>query len=483
MSSFGHRLAALSIGLTMSVAAGPTHAETSAQPNAAIERGKYLAVAADCAACHTAPNRLPFAGGLPIEIPLGTIYSTNITPSADLGIGRYTEEQFSRALRRGIRGDGAHLYPAMPYTSYAKFTDDDTHALYLYFTRAVAPVEARAPETELPFPMNIRLSMLAWNILFLDRQVFTPDPKQSSQWNRGAYLVEGPAHCSTCHTPRGFLMQEETSHALSGAQVGPWYAPNITSDPASGIGSWSKEDLAAYLRSGHLRGKAQAAGSMGEAVEHSFQHLSADDIDAIARYIKSVPAITDSAISPSRFTLGKMFSELAVLRGQDGVKSDDSSPTGAALFLGNCVSCHAAEGQGSKDGYYPSLFHNSATGAKNPTNLIATILYGVDRSVSGRQAFMPGFGGRPTDANQLSDHNIAMLANYVLAHYGSGDATVSEQEVNEIRRGGPSSSLLLLTRAGIGAAVIIVLGAAFIIYGSKRKPRFSRGQPGSSSGS
>ena len=169
--------------------------------DATIERGKYLAVAADCAACHTAPNHLPFAGGLPIDTPLGTIYSTNITPSAEFGIGRYTEEQFARALRRGIRGDRAHLYPAMPYTSYAKFTDEDTHALYLYFKLAVAPVDARGPTTELPFPMNIRLSMLGWNWLFLDGHVFTPDPKQSAQWNRGAYLVVGATHCSTCIAP------------------------------------------------------------------------------------------------------------------------------------------------------------------------------------------------------------------------------------------------------------------------------------------
>jgi mono/diheme cytochrome c family protein len=473
MKSFGHRLTTPLICLAISVVAGAARAAEPAQPDATIERGKYLAIAADCGACHTAPNGKPFAGGLPIDTALGTIYSTNITPSADFGIGRYTEEEFSRALRRGIRGDGAHLYPAMPYTSYAKFTDEDTHALYLYFKQAVAPVDARAPETELPFPMNIRLSMLAWNLLFLDSQVFTPDPKQSAQWNRGAYLVEGAAHCGTCHTPRGFLMQEETSRALSGAQVGPWYAPNITSDPASGIGSWSKEELAAYLRNGHLRGKAQAAGSMGEAVEHSFQHLAADDIDAVATYVKSVPADSDSAAGGSRFTAGKMSSELAVLRGRDGIKSDnDAASTGAELFLGNCVSCHAAEAQGSKDGYYPSLFHNSATGAKNPTNLIAAILYGVNRTVSGKQAFMPGFGGRPTDANQLSDRNIAVLATYVLAHYGSGATTVTEREVNEIRRGGPSSSLLLLARGGLAAAAaVVILAAAFRFFRRERKPR------------
>jgi mono/diheme cytochrome c family protein len=472
MSSFGRHFSALLISVAISIAASAARAAVPAQADAAIERGKYLAIAADCGACHTAPQGKPFAGGLPIGTPLGTIYSTNITPSADFGVGRYTEEQFSRALRRGIRGDGAHLYPAMPYTSYAKFTDEDTHALYLYFMRAVEPVGAHAPVTELPFPMNIRLSMMVWNLLFLDSHVFAPDPKQSAQWNRGAYLVEGAAHCSTCHTPRGFLMQEESSRALTGAQVGPWYAPNITSDPVSGIGSWSKDELAAYLRSGHLRGKAQAAGSMGEAVARSFQSLSADDIDAIATYVKSVPPVRDPAAGGSRFTAGKMFSELGVLRGRDGIKSDnDAAPTGAVLFQGNCASCHAAEGQGSRDGYYPSLFHNSATGARNATNLIAAILYGVDRTISGRQAFMPGFGGRPTDANQLTDRDIAVLGSYVLTHYGAGDTTVTEQEVNEIRRGGPASSLLLLARGGLAAAaVVVILAAGFLVFRRARKP-------------
>jgi mono/diheme cytochrome c family protein len=473
MTTFGHRIRALLICFATSIVADAARAaEAPGRTDPAVERGKYLAVAADCAACHTAPDGKPFAGGLPIDTPLGTIYSTNITPSAEFGIGRYTEAQFSQALRRGIRGDGAHLYPAMPYTSYAKFTDEDTHALFAYFSHAVAAVDTRAPETALPFPMNIRLSMLGWNWLFLDGQVFTSDPKQSAPWNRGAYLVVGATHCSTCHTPRGFLMQEEASRALSGAPVGLWYAPNVTSDPASGIGSWSKEELVAFLHDGHLRGKAQAAGSMGEAVEHSFQHLTADDLDAIASYVKTVRPIHDDATGGSRFGAGSMFSNLGELRGRDGVKSDiDGSASGAALFQGNCASCHSAEGQGSKDGYYPSLFHNSATGAKNTTNLIAAMLYGVDRTVAGKQAFMPGFGGHPTDANPLSDRDIAVLGTYVLAHYGPDDATVSEQQVGEIRHGGPTSSLLLLARGGLGAAgLVVILGLAFLAFRRPRKP-------------
>jgi mono/diheme cytochrome c family protein len=473
MGNSSHRLGSLLVFFAGAMAASICHAaDPPDQTAAAINRGEYLATAADCGACHTAPGSKPFAGGLPIDTPLGTIYSTNITPSADFGIGRYTEEEFSRALRRGIRRDGANLYPAMPYTSYARFTEDDAHALYVYFTQAVKPVEQLAPPTQLPFPMNIRASMMAWNLLFLDKATFVPDPHQSAEWNRGAYLVQGAAHCSTCHTPRGFLMQEKTSRALSGAQVGPWYAPNITSDPMSGIGRWTKEELAAYLRTGHLSGKAQAAGSMGEAVEDSFQHLAAADLDAIATYIKSVAAVHGPADDASRFTAGKMFSELGALRGRDGIRSDtDADPSGAALFQGNCGSCHSAEGQGSKDGYYPSLFANSATGARNATNLVATILYGVDRTTSGRQAFMPGFGGHATDANPLSDRDIVVLGNYVLAHYGSADTAVTEQQVAEERRGGPSSPLLALARGGIAAAAIVVfLGVAFLIFRRRKRP-------------
>ena len=474
MGNSSHRLGAPLVFFAATVAAGICQAaDPPNQTAAAVKRGEYLATAADCGACHTAPGGKPFAGGLPISTPLGTIYSTNITPSADFGIGRYTEDEFSQALRRGVRRDGANLYPAMPYTSYAKFTDEDAHALYLYFTQAVKPVERHAPPTALPFPMNIRLSMIGWNLLFRDTTALVPDPQQSVEWNRGAYLVQGAAHCSTCHTPRGFLMQEQTSRALSGAQVGPWYAPNITSDPVSGIGRWSKEDLVAYLRTGHLSGKAQAAGSMGEAVEHSFQHLVAADIDAIAIYVKSVPAAHDPADNSSRFAAGKRFSELAASRGREAVRSDsESDPTGAELFQGNCTSCHQAEGQGSKDGYYPSLFSNSATGARNATNLIATILYGVNRTTSAGQAFMPGFGGHVTDANPLSDRNIVALGNYVLTRYGAADTTITEQQVAEERGGGPSSPLLALIRGAMAAAAAVVfLGIALLIF--RRRKRYA----------
>lgn len=434
-----------------------------------IARGSYLATASDCIACHSAPKGKPFAGGLAISTPLGTIYSTNITPSKDAGIGQYTEEEFSRALRAGIRRDGANLYPAMPYTSYAKFTDVDIHALYAYFMHDVAPVDEHGPVTQLPFPMNIRLSMKAWNFLFLDQHQFVSDPSRSAEWNRGAYLAQGAAHCSTCHTPRGFLMQENSGSELGGADVGSWHAPNITSDLLSGIGSWSQAETAEYLRTGRIAGKAQAAGSMAEAIEHSFQHLTMDDLNALATYVRSVPPVRDPNDKVSRFENGKKLPTLGTLRGTDGITNDmQAQLSGAALFQGSCASCHSAKAEGSSDGYYPSIFHNSTTGASNPSNLIATILYGVDRTTPQGQAFMPGFGGKASDANQLSDSDIALLGNYVLQQFGRGDITITTQQVTQVRNGGAPSNLIILARAGILIVLIVMLVALAYLFRKRR---------------
>jgi fructose 5-dehydrogenase cytochrome subunit len=459
------------IGVAGSIWAVALHADTGESPEL-IKRGEYLAKAADCGACHTAPRGKPFAGGLAIVSPVGTIYSSNITPSVGFGIGRYTEEQFARAVRRGIRADGANLYPAMPYTSYSIFTDDDVHALYRYFLQAVAPVDAPATRTDLPFPMNIRASMMGWNLLFLNDKPFQADAQQSADWNRGKYLVQGAAHCSACHTPRGFLMQERAGQAFAGGQVGSWYAPNITSDANSGIGGWSQDELIQYLRNGDARGKAQAAGNMGEAVEHSFQYLSDGDLNAIATFVRTVPAIHDAADQSSRFDFGKASSEVGVLRGKYGVQSDNGDPTGAELFQGNCASCHAPLGQGSKDGYYPSLFSNSALGSRNPNNLIAAILNGVNRTTFKGQAYMPGFAGGPHDLAPLTDQEIVLLGNYLLQHYGRPGIAVTAQQVAEVRRGGPSSSLVTLARIGIAlAAIVLILIVVFAVL------RLLRGRP------
>lgn len=440
------------------IALSATH-PAKADPLGNPQRGQYLAVASDCVACHTAPHGQPFAGGLAMHTPLGVMYSTNITPSLSAGIGLYSLEDFDKAVRRGVRKDGANLYPAMPYTAYSYLTDQDIADLYAYFQKEVAPVDKKGPVTALPFPMNIRFSMSFWNMLFLNGKPYQADATKSAEWNRGAYLVQGATHCGTCHTHRGFLMQEDLKHPLSGASLGTWYAPNITPDTVSGIGSWSDQDLTEYLRTGRLSGKAQAGGGMGEAVEHSFSRMSSGDLNAISVYLRSLKPVSDpNDHTSSRFQQGHDVSPAVELRGATPIMDhNDSTASGAALFMGNCASCHGASAQGSKDGYYPSLWHNSVTGASRGDNLISTILYGVSRSVEGRQAFMPGFGGKSGDAVQLDDSQIARLSNFVFKTYGRPDVQVTPQDVALIRTGGPASPLLLLSRVGMAAGAILVL--------------------------
>jgi len=454
----------------LAVVACPASAQTVVADDPLVASGDYLAKAGDCAACHTVPGGPAFAGGLAIQSPVGTIYASNITPSKTAGIGRYTRDQFAAALRQGIRPDGSNLYPAMPYTAYALFSDQDIDALYAYFLKDVRPVDVAPPTTRLPFPMNIRLAMAAWNLVFFRHQRFEPAPAQSPAWNRGRYLVEGAAHCSTCHTPRGFLMQERTDLAFAGGQVGAWYAPNITSDATNGIGSWSKPVLIGYLRDGVAPGRARAAGTMAEAVEHSFQYLTDGDLDAIATYIATVPPAGAKAAS-DRFVKGEAGSKLVSMRGLASAATDEAT-RGAVLFQGNCASCHGVRGQGGKDGYFPGLFHNSTTGAVN-SNLVATILNGVDRTTAKGQAFMPGFGGRPTDSNQLSDHDIALIATYVRAEYGASGAAVTDQDVATVRQGGPSSPLVLIARLGLalGAAGALILIFVLLAWRRRLKSR------------
>jgi mono/diheme cytochrome c family protein len=436
----------------------------AAAPDPLVAQGEYLAKAGDCTACHTAPGGKAFAGGLAIASPVGVIYASNITPSKTAGIGLYTRDQFAAALRKGVRRDGANLYPAMPYTAYAMFSDQDIDALYAYFLRGVRPVDVAPPVTRLPFPMNIRLSMKAWNLIFFRKRSFKPDPTQSAAWNRGRYLAQGAAHCSTCHTPRGFLMEERSGLAFAGGQVGAWYAPNITSDKTRGVGSWSKPMLIGYLRDGVAPG-ARAAGTMGEAVEHSFQYLTPSDLDAIATYVETVPP-AGKAEASDRFTRGQPGSKLASIRGLASAQTDDSV-RGAMLFQGNCASCHAALGQGGKDGYFPSLFHNSTTGATN-SNLVATILNGVNRTTAKGQAFMPGFGGRPIDATQLSNHEIALIGTSVRSQYGGGPA-VTDKDVAIVRQGGPSSPLILIARLGLGLGSVAAAILIFVFVKNRRR--------------
>lgn len=434
-----------------------------------VKRGEYLAIAGDCLACHsnTKQGGLPYAGGYAVASPIGKIYATNITPSKQYGIGNYSLEQFSNAVRLGIRADGSHLYPAMPYTAYAKINDDDIKAMYAYFMHGVQPVDTAATaQTQLGFPTNIRRSMAVWNGLYFDHTPFTPQTDKSSVWNRGAYLVQGLAHCSTCHTPRNALMAEDTDQMLAGAALGAWYAPNITSDKVAGIGKWSAEELYAYLKTGHAQGKAQAAGPMAEAVENSFQHMSDGDIKAMVAYLQDVPATNNTSTGKARHEQGQAFNVDLQLRGADAQTSVDSVATGAALFSGYCASCHQANGSGSADQAYPSLYHNTVTGADRPNNLIATILFGVERTVAGKEVRMPHFG-KGSYVGELSDDEVAKIANFVFEKYGNPQLAVSAQDVALMRVGGEKPLLAKLQPFALPA--LVALAMLLLLYVTRRR--------------
>ncbi|RJG04163.1 cytochrome c [Noviherbaspirillum sedimenti] len=428
-----------------------------------IKRGEYLARAGDCVACHTVPGGKPMAGGLPLPTPIGDIISTNITPSKTHGIGNYTLEQFTNAVRKGIGPDGRHFYPAMPYTAYAIVTDEDAQALYAYFMQGVTPVDAApARKTELPFPFNIRQSMAMWNLLFLDSKPFLADPGKSEEWNRGAYLARGLAHCGTCHTPRNMFMAEDLSRELGGGDIGPWHAPNITADVNSGIGGWSEQELMDYMRLGRIAGKGQASGPMAEAIDHSLQHLTLEDLRAMAVYLKGVPALRDPGDTRPAHAWGAAADDLNSIRGTAWPK-DPNRLTGAQLYDAHCATCHQARGQGSFDGGLPPLFHNTALGRSNSNNLVMVMLEGIQRHGASTEILMPGF------KNTLSDQQIATLASYLTQRYGNPKAQVSAEQVKNLRGGGAPSHLLLLARVGIAVGVVMLIGLfAMLVRRRKR---------------
>lgn len=402
-----------------------------------IKRGEYLAIAGDCGACHTEEGKAPFSGGHAIISPLGTIFSTNITPSKQAGIGNYSEAQFAAALRKGIRGDGSQLYPAMPYTAYARLTDDDVSALYAYFMHGVQPVDVKPEETALPFPFNLRFSMAAWNLLFADSKVYQPDTSQTEEWNRGAYLVQGLTHCSTCHTPRNFLMAEQQGKSLQGASLGTWYAPDITAAALHDKPHWTRQMLANYLATGRAANGATAGGPMLEAVNKSFSRITPEDLQAIATYL--LPA-------------GTIAAGPAVARGLTPVAGDDLPQTlerlsdGERLYRSNCASCHNLSGQGLNG--LPALQNHPVLNKPTADNVAMAVLQGVwPENGQG----MPGF------ANSLNNTQIAAVSNYVMHDIGHSQVQISAERVKALRAGGDTSPLMLLVRTGMAAAGILLV--------------------------
>ncbi len=442
------KIAGVVSGLLLSVSA-------LAQPSdsqSLIAKGQYLAVAGDCGACHTSPGGKAFAGGLAIKTPIGEIFSTNITPSKTAGIGNYTLEEFDNAVRKGVRKDGGNLYPAMPYTSYSRISDDDMKALYAYFMQGVQPVDVKGPETALPFPFNIRLSMAGWNLIFARGKPFTADSTQSPEWNRGAYLAEGLAHCSTCHTPRNALMAEESGNSLAGASLGTWFAPNITSDPHAGIGRWTQQDLVAYLATGRAENGSQAGGPMLEAIDKSFSKLSPEDLKAIATYIQSVPARSINATSEKLTAAAPEISDISIING--------TAPEGAQLYAAHCSTCHQASGEGGNG--LPALYNNAALRRPVADNAVMAVLEGLAPS---KGQVMPAFG------DKLNDQQAAALVNYLFTTYGDPKVQTTPERVKTLRQGGEPSPLLAIAKGGMIAVVLLVLIIVWLVGRARKKRR------------
>jgi mono/diheme cytochrome c family protein len=392
-----------------------------------VKRGEYLARAGDCIACHTSDSGRPFAGGVAIGTPFGTIYTPNITPDPDTGIGQWSDADFLRAMHEGIGKAGERLYPAFPYPSYTKATDRDVLAIRAYLN-TVAPIHFTPPANELTFPFNQRWLMFFWNLFNFDEGRFVPDPKQSAEWNRGAYLVDGLAHCGECHTPRNFMQGLKSHERFSGAVQAGWHAFNITPDKVSGIGNWSAAEVAAYLATGVAQGRANAAGPMAQVVEDSTQYLSGEDLRSIAVYLRALPPVRGGLSSDqaqARETHGAPASDVTVLRGVE-IKGVN----GAQLFIANCATCHRWTGEGvgaSAPGAYPPLIHNSVAGAADPANLVMVILHGVSRKTQQAEVLMPSF------ASQLTDDQIAAIGNYVTKQFGNPHSSVTAAQVAQLR--------------------------------------------------
>lgn len=400
-------------------------AQADADHAALVERGAYVARAADCVACHTSDKDKPYAGGVAFNTPFGKLYSTNITQDQTDGIGRFTDTEIVGAIRNGISREGRRLYPAMPYTSYTGMSDADVTALVAYL-RTLAPIQQAPPANTMGFPFNQRWAMAFWNVLNFHAGRQENDPARGAAWNRGAYLVQTMEHCQECHTPRNFI-QGLSSPALSGGDLGLWDAYNITSSVNSGIGGWSDADIASYLKTGVAHGKAtaNAGGPMAEVVENSTSKLDDADIHAMVTYLRTVPAAENAGNARPRFAGGKAYADIDHVRAL-GRSYDASSDKldGALLFNANCATCHTYTGKGT--GEYPRLIGNTVLGDNDTRNVTAVILHGLHRTVGGHAVFMPGF-------NDLSDAQVATLGNFLFQQFGNPQTTLTANDVYKAR--------------------------------------------------
>jgi mono/diheme cytochrome c family protein len=422
---------ALLIGALLCGAHAASAAPASDAGQSLVEQGRYLVTAGDCISCHTRPNGEPFAGGRSLNTPFGVIYSANITPDRNTGIGAWSELDLARAMRDGIAADGTHLYPAFPYTAYTKVSDRDVHAIYAYL-RSLKPVNYTPPKNKMPFPFSVRALMSGWNLMFFEPGRYVQNAAQSAEWNRGAYLTQGLGHCGACHTPHNALGGERNSAALTGGEyldeiadevvdnkvtpmdeptVRLWASANLT-PASSGLGAWPLDAIVAYLKTGHSA-RAAAFGPMSEVIGNSTSHLSDNDLHAIAVYLKSLSAAVQSA--PDK-------------------PSADARKAGEIVYTTRCADCHlptglgvprAADADASKTA--PPLAGNAALQAPNPATLINVVLYGAHEAAQSDGSW-PKMSGFELSVG-LDDEQIAALCTYVRSSWGNQAGSVSAAAV------------------------------------------------------
>ena len=388
----------------------------SAEPQSLVERGRYLATAADCVACHTAINGQPYAGGRPIETPFGVIYSRNLTPDVKTGIGDWSDADFYRALHKGLSRNGSHLYPAFPFTYFTQISQDDAVAMKAYLD-TLEPVQSATPPNEFPWPLNQRWVMGWWKLLFFQEgpdTVVSPmnlptDKVDATTPSRGAYLVEALAHCGACHTPKNLLGADQRSASFQGGTIEHWLAPNLTGDSRTGLGKWSSDEIVEYLQTGR-NARALASGPMAEVVEVSTSKLHKGDLQAIADYLKALPAAG---------------------RDVKAMKSDpDVQKTGEVIFEDACTACHQSSGEALPRAFAP-LKGNAVVQSENPISVIRVILKGSRAATTDARPTpfaMPAFDWK------LNDAEVAAVASYIRTAWGNEAPAVSSQDVKKLRR-------------------------------------------------
>lgn len=396
---------------------------------AALQKGAYLAKVSDCVSCHSAPHGKDFAGGLQMMTPLGTIYTTNITPDPETGIGNYSLADFTKVMRKGVAKDGHHLYPAMPYPSYTKMSDEDISLLYVYFMKGIYPVKQANKKNGISWPLNARWPLAAWNFVFLKEGVYQPKAEKDANWNRGAYLVQGMGHCGACHTPRGIAFQEkgldESSKTfMTGATLEGWAASNLAGDYNSGLGRWSEGDIASYLKTG-VNQYSSAFGTMTTVINNSTEAMSAEDLSAIAHYLKTLPPAVTEKQSPYQYNSDTTLAKF----------KEPTKYPGARLYQQYCLACHGADGKGTVP-YLTSLAGNPAIMDADPSSLINVVLNGSPQLVP--QGIAAPYN-MPRFRSILNDDQVAQLVTFMQTSWNHNLSSTEAKQVAKIRKLPPSA--------------------------------------------